>query len=93
MLGLQVEEIDRDNPQMSNLTDGVIVTRVSSGSPAVGKIQRGDLITHIQYGKNKYKIDSIKSFSETIDQLESGSKIAIFGKRSGSRFIVAIRLN
>ncbi len=93
MLGLQVEDIDRDNPQMANLTDGVVVTRVLSGSPAIGKIQRGDIISHIQHKKYKYKIDTVESFSSTIDKLESGSNVAVFGKRNGSRFIVPIRLN
>ena len=93
MLGLQVEDIDRDNPQMANLTDGVVVTRVLSGSPALGKIQRGDIISHIQHKKYKYKIDTVESFSSTIDKLESGSNVAVFGKRNGSRFIVPIRLN
>ncbi|MDA9112490.1 Do family serine endopeptidase [Gammaproteobacteria bacterium] len=93
MLGLQVAEIDRENPQMANMADGVIVTKVSSGSPAAGKIQRGDVITHIQYGKYKYKINDMESFASTIKKLESSSKVAVFGKRNGSRFIVPIRLN
>jgi len=93
MLGLQIEEIDRDNPQMANLEDGVIVSKVISGSPASGKIQRGDIITHIRYRNMKYKIDSFESFSDTIEKLESGSIVAVFGKRNNARFIVPIRLN
>ena len=93
MLGLQIEEIDRDNPQMANLEDGVIVSKVLSGSPASGKIQRGDIITHIRYRNMKYKIDSFESFSDTIEKLESGSIVAVFGKRNNARFIVPIRLN
>ena len=37
-LGLKVAEIDRDNPSMDNLPDGVIVSRVTPGSPASGRI-------------------------------------------------------
>ena len=93
MLGLQIEEIDRDNPQMENLEDGVIVARVAKGSPAAGKIQKGDVITHIRYRNFKYKTDSVESFSDAIEKLESGSIVAVFGKRNNSRFIVPIRLN
>ncbi|MDP0560570.1 MAG: Do family serine endopeptidase, partial [Candidatus Thioglobus sp.] len=48
-IGLKVAEIDRDNPSMSNLPEGVIVSRVNQGSPASGKISRGDVITMMQH--------------------------------------------
>ncbi len=37
-IGIKVAEIDRDNPSMANLPEGVIVSRVNSGSPASGKV-------------------------------------------------------
>ena len=48
-IGIKVAEIDRDNPSMSNFPDGVIVSRVNPGSPASGKVSKGDVITMIQY--------------------------------------------
>ena len=47
-IGIKVAEIDRDNPSMANLPEGVIVSRVNSISPASGKVNRGDVITMIQ---------------------------------------------
>jgi serine protease Do len=52
-IGLKVAEIDRDNPSMTSLPDGVIVSRVNPGSPAAGKVARGDLITMMQYKGKK----------------------------------------
>ena len=59
-IGIKVAEIDRDNPSMSNLPDGVIVSRVDPGSPASGKVNRGDVITMIQYKGKKYDIFDIQ---------------------------------
>ena len=47
-IGIKVADVDRDNPSMANLPEGVIVSRVNPGSPASGKVIRGDLITMIQ---------------------------------------------
>jgi len=52
-IGIKVAEIDRDNTSMTNLPDGVIVSRVNPGSPAAGKVSRGDVITMIQYKGKK----------------------------------------
>ena len=41
-IGIKVAEIDRDNPSMANLPEGVIVSRVNSASPASGKWIRGE---------------------------------------------------
>ena len=48
-LGLKVADIDRDNPSMANMPEGVIVSRVNSYSPASGELFRGDVITMIQH--------------------------------------------
>ena len=92
-IGLKVAEIDRDNPSMSNLPDGVIVSRVNPNSPASGKLNRGDLITMIQHKGKKFKVYDIDTFDEAVDNFSTGEKIAIHIIRNGTRLIRSITLN
>ena len=92
-IGIKVAEIDRDNPSMANLPEGVIVSRVSSGSPAFGKVNRGDVITMIQYKGKKYQVFDIESYEESIENFSSGDKIALHLNRNGSRLIRSITVN
>ena len=92
-IGLKVAEIDRDNPSMSNLPDGVIVSRVNPNSPASGKLNRGDLITMIQHKGKKFKVFDVDTFDEAVDNFSTGEKIAIHIIRNGTRLIRSITLN
>tara|TARA_Y100000748_G_C15495984_1_gene488243 strand:- start:201 stop:1601 length:1401 start_codon:yes stop_codon:yes gene_type:complete len=92
-IGLKVSDIDRDNPSMTNMPDGVIVSRVNPNSPASGKVNRGDLITLIQFKGKKYEIYDTGSFEEAIGSLSSGDKVAIHLIRGGNRFIRSITVN
>ena len=92
-IGIKVAEIDRDNPSMSNLPDGVIVSRVNPGSPAAGKVTRGDVITMIQYKGKKYDIFDTDSYEEALDNFISGNKIALHLNRNGNRLIRSITIN
>ena len=92
-IGIKVAEIDRENPSMANLPDGVIVSRVNPGSPASGRVTRGDLITMIQYKGKKYVIYDVESYEETLESFSSGNKIALHLNRNGSRIIRSITLN
>jgi serine protease Do len=78
---------------MSNLPDGVIVSRVNPGSPAAGKVSKGDLITMIQYKGKKYDIIDVESYEEALDYFTSGNKIALHLNRNGSRIIRSITIN
>ena len=91
-LGLKVADIDRDNPSMANMPDGVIVSRVNLNSAASGKINRGDLITMIQYKGKKYEVSDVESFTEALENFSSGNKIAIHLIRGGNRLITSITL-
>ena len=91
-LGLKVADIDRDNPSMANVPDGVIVSRVNPNSAASGKINRGDLITMIQYKGKKYEVSDVESFTEALENFSSGNKIAIHLIRGGNRIITSITL-
>ena len=92
-IGLKVAEIDRDNPSMSNLPDGVIVSRVNPNSPASGKLNRGDLITMIQHKGKMFKVYDVDTFDEAVDNFSTGEKIAIHIIRNGTRLIRSITLN
>ena len=92
-IGIKVAEIDRENPSMANLPDGVIVSRVNPGSPASGRVTRGDLITMIQYKGKKYAIYDVESYEEALESFSSGNKIALHLNRNGSRIIRSITLN
>ena len=71
-LGLKVAEIDRDNPAMANAPDGVMVTRVNPGSPASGKILRGDIISMIQSKSKKYEIYDTDDFEFVVEASKCG---------------------
>jgi serine protease Do len=92
-IGIKVAEIDRDNTSMTNLPDGVIVSRVNPGSPAAGKVSRGDVITMIQYKGKKYEIFDTNSYEEALDNFTSGNKIALHLNRNGNRLIRSITIN
>jgi len=92
-IGLKVAEIDRDNPAMTSLPNGVIVSRVNPGSPASGKVARGDIITMMQYKGKKYEILDIESFDTALDKFSSGNKVAFHVFRNGGRLITTITIN
>ena len=92
-IGIKVAEIDRDNPSMTNLPDGVVVSRVNPGSPASGKVMRGDLITMIQYKGSKYEVFDVESYEEAVENFSSGDKIVLHLSRNGSRIIRSITIN
>ena len=92
-LGLKVADIDRDNPSMTNMPEGVIVSRVNPNSAASGKVNRGDVITMIQYKGQKYMVYDVDSFNQALSNFSSNNKIAIHLIRNGSRLITSITLN
>ncbi len=92
-IGIKVADLDRDNPSMANMPDGVIVSRVNPNSPASGKVNRGDLITMIQFKGKKYQVFDVESFNDSLLNFSSGDKVAVHLTRGGNRFIRSITLN
>ena len=92
-LGLKVADIDRNNPAMTNMPEGAIVSRVNPNSAASGKVNRGDIITMIQYKGRKYNVYDVDSFNQAIGNFSSGDKIAIHLIRNGTRLIRSVTLN
>ena len=92
-LGLKVADIDRDNPSMTNMPEGVIVSRVNPNSAASGKVNRGDVITMIQYRGQKYMVYDVDSFNQALSNFSSNNKIAIHLIRNGTRLIRSVTIN
>ena len=92
-LGLRLEDLNDENSQASDPQEGVVVTRVTPGSSAAGKIMRGDIITDVIVSGDRRPVIDIDSFEEIVDSLSSGDKIALVGRRSGNRFFVAITVD
>ena len=78
---------------MINMPEGVIVSRVNANSAASGKVNRGDLITMIQFNGNKFSINDVDSFDDALKNFSSGNKIAIHLIRNGLRLITSVTLN
>ena len=92
-LGLRLEDLNDENSQASDPEEGVVVTRVTPGSAAAGKIMRGDIITDVIVSGDRKPVIDIDTFEEIVDSLSSGDKIALVGRRSGNRFFVAITVD
>ncbi len=92
-LGLRLEDLNDENSQANDPEEGVVVTRVTPGSSAAGKIMRGDIITDVIVSGDRKPVIDIDSFEEIVDSLSSGDKIALVGRRSGNRFFVAITVD
>ena len=92
-IGFKVANIDRENPSMTNMPDGVIVSRVNPNSNASGKVNRGDIVTMIQFKGQKFQVNDVVSFNNAIESLSSGDKVAVHLIRGGNRFIRSITLN
>ena len=92
-LGLRLEDLNDENSQASDPEEGVVVTRVTPGSAAAGKIMRGDIVTDVIVSGDRKPVIDIDSFEEIVDSLSSGDKIALVGRRSGNRFFVAITVD
>ncbi len=92
-IGFSVADIDRENPSMTNMPDGVIVSRVNPNSNASGKVNRGDIVTMIQFKGKKYQIVDVISFNTAMKNFSTGDKVALHLLRGGNRFIRSITIN
>ena len=89
-LGLKIEDLSDENTRSNDPEDGVIVIRVNNGSPAYGKLNKGDIVTEVISKGKRYSIENVESFEELVQQFEEGDKLAIVGRRNNNRFFVAV---
>jgi len=91
-LGLKIEDLSEDNSRPNDPENGVLVLRVNNGSPAFGKLTRGDIITEVISQGKRYAIEDAEFF-ELIEQFDEGDKLAIVGRRNNNRFFVAVTVD
>jgi serine protease Do len=92
-LGLRIENLSADNAKPNDPDEGVLVIRVNNGSPASGKIAKGDIITEVIAKGKRYAIEDATSFESLVAKFSTGDKLAIVGRRNGNRFFVAVTVN
>ena len=92
-LGVKIEDLSAENSKQNHPEEGVLVTRVNNGSPASGKITKGDIITEVIAKGKRYEIEDATSFESLVAKFSTGDKLAIVGRRNGNRFFVAVTVN
>ena len=92
-LGLRIENLSADNSKPNDPDEGVLVIRVNNGSPASGKIAKGDIITEVIAKGKRYAIEDATSFESLVAKFSTVDKLAIVGRRNGNRFFVAVTVN
>ncbi len=92
-LGLKIEDLSDENSRPTDPQDGVLVLRVNNGSPAYGKLTRGDIITEVRAQGRRYQVEDSESFEELINQFQEGDKLAIAVLRNNNRLFVAVTVD
>ena len=92
-LGLKIEDLSEENSRPNDPESGVLVIRVNNGSPAYGKLVRGDIITEVISQGKRYSIEDAESFEDLVEEFEEGDKLAIVGRRNSNRFFVAVTVD
>jgi len=92
-LGLKIEDLSEKNSRPNDPESGALVLRVNNGSPAYGKLARGDIITEVISQGKRYSIEDAESFEDLVEEFEEGDKLAIVGRRNSNRFFVAVTVD
>ena len=92
-LGLKIEDLSEENSRPNDPESGVFVLRVNNGSPAYGKLTRGDIITEVISQGKRHTIEDAESFEDLVEEFEEGDKLAIVGRRNNNRFFVAVTVD
>ena len=89
-LGIDVREITPSIAERYDLeeTRGVIVVDVEGGSPADGKIERGDIIKEV----NDKKIVNMEDYLSALDEVKPGEDIIFFVRRGKYTTFVVVRV-
>ena len=83
----------KSNPVVNAGGIGVYLdkNKVTVGSTEYSDLQKGDIITHVQYKSKKYNIATTDGFKQFIDS-NKGKKVVVYGTRNGKSFFTAIGL-
>lgn len=92
-LGLKIENLSSENSKPTDPEEGVLVIKVNNGSPAYGKILKGDIITGIKANGKTYEISNAEMFETLISKFSSGDIMAIVARRNGNRIFKPVTIN
>jgi serine protease Do len=90
-LGLSIQNLTPDIAQQLGYKNehGVVVTDVTSGSPAEDAgMQQGDLIKEV----NRVAVRNVPDFNRAIRSLQSGDSVALLVQRGQNTFYAAIQI-
>lgn len=90
-LGIQVEELNKDNRNKLRLDDkvkGLVVTGVQTGAGRSIGLRQGDVITDL----NNRRVSSLKEFDEIVKDLPEGRSISMRVIRNGNPGYITFRL-
>ena len=90
-LGLRLRELTPELAERFGYddTEGVLVTRIRSGSEAFRRgLRRGDLIVEV----NRQPVSSVKEYREIIEELDSGAAVLFRVRRGDANRLIALRL-
>lgn len=90
-MGLDIQTLTPDIARQLGYQNenGVVVTRVESGSPAAeAGLQRGDLIKEV----NRQQVRNKEEFEAAVQDRASGDVVALLVQRGQSNFFVAVRI-
>ncbi|MBN1503882.1 MAG: DegQ family serine endoprotease [Candidatus Eisenbacteria bacterium] len=90
-IGLEVQTLTSSMASRLNMEgeEGVIVTKVKSGSPAeAAGIQHGDLIKEV----NKQKVTDTTEYRKALGRLKPGDSVLLLLRRENATLFVALRM-
>jgi serine protease Do len=88
-LGLTVEPLSDELKSRWNISSGVVITRVASGSPAaMAKLLPGDVLTQVA----RQSVGSVATFDRIVKALPSGEMVALRIVRQGRAGFVAVEV-
>ena len=79
---------------VSATNGGITINTIDDSSPAMNKLQQGDLITGLRYKGKNIKDDDLTSVQDFKTELNAlkGRKIVFQGIRNNKEFMVAVKL-
>ncbi len=91
-LGVSIGDVARNQPAAKSFgwdkSEGVLVEEIIAGTPATGKLQRGDIVTEI----NGKSVDTVQQLRNTIAAMPPGTEVQFKVFRDSKFETVAVKL-
>lgn len=88
LLGLVVQPLTENDRSVHNVSSGILIADVLQGPGAAAGLLRGDVITMM----NGEQIQTVKQFSQVVEDLPKGKAVPMRIVRRGSALFIPIRL-